>query len=360
MPIPIILGAVGVGSAIAGIAGVISGKKKSNEAKKLLEEANQTRDRIAESLNPKIANTNENFDRLGRVELEIFNSFKFISEISEKINNFNDIIPLSPLLDNRRQGTKKDFKEHSVNRYSIPKYDPEEVRMISNFAATLLDGMSGIAAGTIGGLAARGMTVAAVSAFGTAGTGAAIGGLHGIAATNAILAFLGGGTLAAGGAGMLWGNFVLGGVTVGIGLLIKGGRDHFKGKKNLAEIKEYFDCIKNIEKALPQIYQRLAEIDSTVLGFMFNLNMVNSIFKKHVEALKHVIIDEDRTDWNMYTECEKMLIQNTFLLVRLFIDVCKVRFILEPESGQLIGELNREEIDNALQKMIDISAQCII
>ena len=344
MPIPIILGAVGVGSAIAGIAGVISGKKKSNEAKKLFKEANQIIDRIAESLNPKIANTNENFDRLGRVELEIFNSFKFISEISEKINNFNDI----------------DFKEHSVNRYSIPKYDPEEVRMISNFAATLLDGMSGIAAGTIGGLAARGMTVAAVSAFGTAGTGAAIGGLHGIAATNAILAFLGGGTLAAGGAGMLWGNFVLGGVTVGIGLLIKGGRDYFKGKKSLAVIKEYFNCIKVIEKALPQIYQRLEEVDSNVLGFMFNLNMVNSIFKKHVEALKHVIIDEDRTDWNMYTECEKMLIQNTFLLVRLFIDVFKVRFIFEPESGQLIGELNREEIDNALQKMIDISAQCII
>lgn len=344
MPIPIILGAVGVGSAIAGIAGVISGKKKSNEAKKLLEEANQIRDRIAESLNPKIANTNENFDRLGRVELEIFNSFKFISEMSEKISNYNDI----------------DFKEHSVNGYSIPKYDPDEVRKIWNFAATLLDGMSGIAAGTIGGLAAGGMTVAAVSAFGTAGTGAAIGGLHGIAAVNAILALLGGGTLAAGGAGMALGSCVFLGVTVGIGLLIKGGRDHFKGKKNLAEIKEYFNCIKSIENALPQIYQRLAEIDSNVLGFMFNLNMVNSIFKKHVEALKHVIIDEDRTDWNMYTECEKMLIQNTFLLVRLFIDVCKVRFILEPESGQLIGELNREEIDNALQKMIDISAQCII
>lgn len=344
MPIPIILGAVGVGSAIAGIAGVISGKKKSNEAKRLLEEANQIRERIAESLNPKIANTNENFDRLGRVELEIFNSFKFISEMSEKISNYNDV----------------DFKEQSVNGYSIPKFDPEEVRMISNFAATLLDGMSGIAAGTIGGLAAGGMTAAAVSAFGTAGTGAAIAGLHGIAATNAILAFLGGGTLAAGGGGMAFGSWVLGWITLGIGFLIKGGRDHFKGKKDLAAIKEYFNCIKIIEKALPQIYQRLAEIDSTVLGFMFNLNMVNSIYKKHVEALKHVIIDEDRTDWNMYTECEKMLIQNTFLLVRLFIDVCKVRFILEPESGQLIGELNREEIDNALQKMIDISAQCII
>lgn len=236
MPIPIILGAVGVGSAIAGIAGAISGKKKSNEAKKLFKEANQIIDRIAESLNPKIANTNENFDRLGRVELEIFNSFKFISEISEKINNFNDI----------------DFKEHSVNGYSIPKFDPDEVRKIWNFAATLSDGMSGIAAGTIGGLAARGMTVAAVSAFGTAGTGAAIAGLHGIAATNAILAFLGGGTLASGGAGIAHGARLLDDTKSGVWRVVGGCVLLCTGLKNLKNEKNRYEKICNSNRIFRQ------------------------------------------------------------------------------------------------------------
>ena len=46
----------------------------------------------------------------------------------------------------------------------------------------------------------------------TAGTGTAISSLSGAAATNATLAWLGGGTLASGGGGMAAGAFVLGGV----------------------------------------------------------------------------------------------------------------------------------------------------
>lgn len=343
MPIPIILGKVvaKLGTVVGSVARE-AGAQSHRDAIVISQEATKILEYCEKAIIPQRTAVEKRFEQLGRLELELFNSLEQVCELLQKFQ------------------IEIDYPEYSTDSYTIRKLQFDEVRKVSAFASALLGGISSIAAGSIAGLAAGGMTIAAVSAFGTAGTGAAIGGLHGIAAVNAILALLGGGTLAAGGAGMFLGNIVLCGVTVGIGLLIKGGCDHFKGKKNLAEIKEYFNCIKSIEKALPQIYQRLAEIDSTVLGFMFNLNMVNSIFKKHVEALKHVIIDEDRTDWNMYTECEKMLIQNTFLLVRLFIDVCKVRFILEPESGQLIGELNREEIDNALQKMIDISAQCII
>lgn len=61
------------------------------------------------------------------------------------------------------------------------------------------------------GIAALGPTaaMAVATTFGTASTGAAIGTLSGAAATNAALAWLGGGTLAAGGAGMAGGQFLL-------------------------------------------------------------------------------------------------------------------------------------------------------
>ncbi|MBH9553960.1 hypothetical protein [Inhella gelatinilytica] len=51
-----------------------------------------------------------------------------------------------------------------------------------------------------------------VTLFGSASTGAAISGLSGVAATNATLAWFGGGALAAGGAGMAGGMAVLGGI----------------------------------------------------------------------------------------------------------------------------------------------------
>jgi hypothetical protein len=49
----------------------------------------------------------------------------------------------------------------------------------------------------------------AVSMLGTASTGVAIGGLHGAAATNAALAWFGGGSLATGGGGMIAGKLAL-------------------------------------------------------------------------------------------------------------------------------------------------------
>jgi hypothetical protein len=53
---------------------------------------------------------------------------------------------------------------------------------------------------------------ALVSVLGSASTGTAIVGLSGIAATNATLAWFGGGSLAVGGAGMAGGATVLGGI----------------------------------------------------------------------------------------------------------------------------------------------------
>ena len=65
-------------------------------------------------------------------------------------------------------------------------------------------GAGSVAGAASGGVAAYATFLAAAS-FGTASTGAAISGLSGIAATNATLALLGGGTLAAGGAMVLAG-----------------------------------------------------------------------------------------------------------------------------------------------------------
>ena len=82
-----------------------------------------------------------------------------------------------------------------------------------------------IAARTVGGATAPALTSGIVATVGTASTGTAISSLSGVAATNATLAWLGGGTLAAGGLGMAGGAIVLGAIgiagAVGAGRLYK-------------------------------------------------------------------------------------------------------------------------------------------
>ena len=72
---------------------------------------------------------------------------------------------------------------------------------------------AGVTGSAIGSVAGAGV-IALASAYGTAGTGAAISGLSGAAANSAALAWLGGGSAAAGGGGAGLGAAVVGGVVV--------------------------------------------------------------------------------------------------------------------------------------------------
>lgn len=71
-----------------------------------------------------------------------------------------------------------------------------------------------IAGGTGAGAALAAGSWSMVALVGSASTGTAISTLSGVAATNATLAWFGGGALAAGGAGMAGGTLVLGGVAL--------------------------------------------------------------------------------------------------------------------------------------------------
>ena len=86
------------------------------------------------------------------------------------------------------------------------KITPERFAEIKSVTVRFSDiamklGVANVGAGAAGVGAAAG-AYAAVGAFGTASTGAAISGLSGIAARNATLAWLGGGSLTSGGGGM--------------------------------------------------------------------------------------------------------------------------------------------------------------
>ncbi len=73
--------------------------------------------------------------------------------------------------------------------------------------------ISGLIGTGVGAVAGTG-TMALVSTYGVAGTGTAISSLSGAAATNASLAFLGGGSIASGGGGIATGTVVLGGIII--------------------------------------------------------------------------------------------------------------------------------------------------
>jgi uncharacterized membrane protein YebE (DUF533 family) len=89
-----------------------------------------------------------------------------------------------------------------------------------------------------------------VAHLGTASTGAAIAGLSGAAAHSAILAWFGGGALAAGGGGMALGTFAIGGL-VALPLIA------FSAYKSYKEASRIDDERKKVEEANAKILKVL-------------------------------------------------------------------------------------------------------
>ena len=163
-----------------------------------------------------------------------------------------------------------------------------------------------------------------------------------------------------GGAGIAHGARLLDDTKSGVWRVVGGCVLLCTGLKNLKNEKNRYEKICNFKQNIPTIQKQLSDLDLIICEYLNLLNKVYDVYKKYLDIMKKVIIDEDRIDWNMYTDFEKMIFLKVFLLVQLFVDVCRVRFVQEPEQGQFIGTINREEIDKAILKMNDVLSYCVI
>lgn len=110
------------------------------------------------------------------------------------------------------------------------------------------------------------VAVSVAMAFGTTSTGVAISSLSGVAATNAALAWLGGGTLAMGGAGIAGGQALL--ATIGpVGLIIGGVPLTAGFLMTAIRNKEIAEKAEKATTELLREIERIREIDVTVVAW---------------------------------------------------------------------------------------------
>ena len=217
-------------------------------------------------------------------------------------------------------------------------------------AGVLLGGLGGAALGTAGGFAAAGAVSAAVMALGTASTGTAIASLSGAALTNATLAALGGGAIAAGGGGMALGSTILGATTLGVGLLVGGVIFNITGGKLSEKADEAWAQMKKAEQEIDKICKYLYDLRNTSNKYYESLSSVNTVYKKRLDALVYVVKTLNHNDWNLFSNYERELTENTVLLVGLLYDMCKVKLVLKSSDKNSMNTINTREIDHNISR----------
>lgn len=319
----VVAGAVGVGTAAHGAL-------KMRDANDTMKAVQSRHERNMAKFEKENEATVKDMDKLGKLELEILSSFSEFSDVFEQIKS------------------RPTFESYSKNGVTLPKYDGEKIKNVSVGADVLLGGLGGAGLGAAGGFAAAGATTAAVMALGTASTGTAIASLSGAAATNATLALLGGGTLAAGGGGMAAGAAALGAATLGVGLLIGGVIFSFTGGKLSDKADEAEDQMKKAEVEINTICNYLIDLRSTSNTYYETLSKVNDIYQKHLNGLNSIVTLLGHKDWNTFTLEEKKMTENTVLLVGLLYNMCKVELVLKSENENDINAINKPALETSI------------
>lgn len=173
----------------------------------------------------------------------------------------------------------------------IKQLEEKQIKYSENIGGGILTSLGGATVGT-------NVAIAVAMTFGTASTGMAITSLSGVAATNAALAWLGGGALAVGGTGIVGGEALL--ATVGpIGWCI-GGTAIAGGV--LMKIISNSDIAKKAEAATKTIIrekERIQEIDSQVQSWNKETTKLTvELTKKHTKL-------RQKHDYKKFTEDEK-------------------------------------------------------
>lgn len=189
----------------------------------------------------------------------------------------------------REIGQKNKGKEYeALQSIDVKKEDIADIQDLGINAVNMAKGATGSSLlGAMALLGTKAAVLQGVTVFASASTGTAISGLSGAAATNATLAFLGGGSIASGGGGMATGAMVLGGITAGaflaVGTLTGGILLSAHGSRALTMATKY---AADVEKGVATLEKSWAIMD----GISERVNELEGLTidleKRAVEQLK--------------------------------------------------------------------------
>lgn len=289
MPLPFILGALAVGAGAVGVKKGIDAHEKNNQAKRIYNRAesmyNNTKNKVEQSRK----SANDSLQQLGKMKLHVMG------------NNINRFIKAFEQLRNVELTQSLGIDELKY----LSKDEWKQMKKMVDFSFNMT---SGAVQGSIaGGLAALGAYGGAMT-FGVASTGAAISGLAGAAATNATLAFLGGGSLAAGGFGMAGGAVVLGGLVAGPALAILGFTMNSKAEENLENARSQRAKVEKYCEEMKVIVDSCNKITERTDMFTDLLKRLNILFGEITYQLE-CVISKSGKDYRYYSNDDKNIVR---------------------------------------------------
>lgn len=336
MALPVFIG-VGIAAltSVAGIGNMVSAGIKSNESKEVNLMAADLVEESKQELEKYRIFTSDCLKKLGETKLKISST-----TLAAFVKYFSKIKSISE--------SNSEFIE-KTNDFNLNDFELCQMNKLSEAASVLVKGgLAGVGAGALIGWGVYN----GVALLGTAGTGTAITALSGVAASNATLAWIGGGTAAAGGLGVAGGSAILGGLIAGPALLILGGVINSNATKNLNDSYSSLDEAKIFSEQALSAREELLLMSKCAIVLNNNLVKLTRLFTSSVKEMIKIV--NRCPDWNCMTIEEKQIVSesmNYAMTIKQLLDIPilntegKVTNEAQSELGKYTESLNSNLIN---------------
>ena len=334
MPLPLIPIIFGTITLVTGGAGVAKGVKAvmdNNEANDINENAQNIIDNAQGELKTARDNTSKALTQLGNKKIDICDKHlaHFIASF-EKLKNVE---------------LETSIGLEELAKFKIDKQSITALKKVTLLATSLASGTAG---GAVAGAAVAFGAYGAAGALATASTGTAIATLSGAAATNATLAFFGGGALAAGGCGVAGGTMVLGGLVAGPALAVLGFVMGAKACSNLDNARSNLATAKEVKAKLEVLTTACNGIKKRSDLFTRTLIKLESILNTQLAKFEYIIATEG-VDYSKFSDSSKNLVAmllGTVQAVKALLDTPLLN-----DAGALTDE--SEKVVNSVKGLLE-------
>ena len=315
MALPLLFIGAAVATGAVGGTKTIKAVSDNSKAGQINEIANQSIESARDELDRQRKEVGKALESLGKEKLTILNRnvTDFVTTF-EKIKNidFQSSIGLEEL------------KNLHIDQNTF-----QELKELGSFA---LGVAGGAAAGAVGGALTAVGAYGAAMTFATASTGTAISTLSGVAATNATLAFFGGGSLASGGLGMVGGMYVLGGLVAGPALMVMGMITEAKSKEKLEKALSNKAQADEIVESLNAASVQCSAIRRRTYMFYNLLAHLDALFLPQIWNMQD-IVENEGVDYRAYT------LESKKAIAAAASTACTIKAVLDTPILTTEGEL---------------------
>lgn len=328
MALPLLFIGAAVATGAVGGTKTIKAVSDNSKAGQINEIANQSIENARDELDRQRKEVGAALESLGKEKLTILNcSVTDFVTTFEKIKNidFQSSIGLEEL------------KNLHIDQNTF-----QELKELGSFAIGVAGGAAaGVAGGALTAVGAYG----AAMTFASASTGTAISALSGAAATNATLAFFGGGSLASGGLGMAGGMYVLGGLVAGPALMVMGMITEAQSKEKLEKALSNKAQADEIVESLNAASVQCSAIRRRTYMFYNLLAHLDALFLPKVWKMQD-IVETEGIDYRAYT------LESKKAIAAAASTACTIKAVLDTPILTPEGELT-EASENVTKEIGD-------